>query len=391
MIHRVIILIMDGVGVGALPDAAEYGDVGSHTLAHVAEAVGGLRLPTLEALGLGNIDRILGMREMGQPEGCFGKMKEMAKGKDSTVGHWEIAGIITDQPFPTYPEGFPPDVIGSFQNMIGRKVLGNCVASGTTIIEELGEEHIRTGFPIVYTSADSVFQIAAHVDRVSLTELYQWCRVARKILIPPHQVSRVIARPFKGNPGAFIRTSDRKDFSVEVPGAMLLDSVNRAGQLVVGIGKVDDVFNHRGLTRSTHVRSNAEAMRETIGSLKTVPRGLLFVNLCDFDSLFGHRNDAAGFANALEEFDADLGVLVKALKPGDLLCITSDHGNDPTTSSTDHSREYVPLLVYGPKLARGINLGIRSTFADLGQTVAEALGAQQLSCGESFLDVLNSG
>lgn len=390
MIHRVIILILDGVGVGALPDAEEYGDVGSHTLAHVAEAVGGLRLPTLEALGLGNIDRIPGMREMGQPEGCFGKMQELAKGKDSTVGHWEIAGVITDHPFPTYPQGFPSEVIGPFEDMIGRKVLGNCVASGTAIIEQLGEQHMENGFPIVYTSADSVFQIAAHVDRVPLADLYQWCRVARKILSPPHQVSRVIARPFMGTPGAFIRTADRKDFSVDVPGAMLLDSVNRAGHIVVGIGKVDDVFNHRGLTRCTHVGSNAEAMQETIRSLMTLPRGLLFVNLCDFDSLFGHRNDAEGFASALEQFDADLAQLVKALKPGDLLCITSDHGNDPTTPSTDHSREYVPLLVYGPKLARGINLGIRSTFADLGQTVAEALGAQQLRCGESFLDVLSS-
>ena len=391
MIHRVIILILDGVGVGALPDAEEYGDVGSHTLAHVAETVGGVRLPTLEALGLGNIDRIAGMREMGQPEGCFGKMKELAKGKDSTAGHWEIAGIVLDQPFPTYPEGFPQEVIDPFERMINRKVLGNCVASGTAIIDELGEEHLRTGFPIVYTSADSVFQIAAHVERVPVSELYQWCRSARKMLTGSHRVARVIARPFTGTLGAFVRTADRKDFSVDVPGATLLDSVNRAGHLVVGIGKIDDLFNHRGLTRCTHVGSNAEAMNETMQSLKTVPRGLLVVNLCDFDTHFGHRKDVEGFARALEEFDAALGLLVKALKPGDLLCITADHGNDPTRPSTDHSREYVPLLVYGPKLARGINLGIRSTFADLGQTVAEALGAQQLSCGESFLDVLSSG
>ncbi len=390
MIHRVIILILDGVGVGALPDAGEYGDEGSHTLAHVAESVGGLRLPTLEALGLGNISSISGMREMGQPEGCFGKMQERSKGKDSTVGHWEIAGCIVDRPFPTYPNGFPAEVIEVFEKEIGRKVLGNCVASGTEIIETLGPEHLEHGNPIVYTSADSVFQVAAHIDRVPVPELYQWCRAARKILTGRHQVARVIARPFTGAPGAFVRTSDRKDFSVDVPDSMLLDVVNRAGHLVVGIGKIDDVFHHRGITRCTHVGSNAEAMQETIRSLANLPRGLLLVNLCDFDSSFGHRNDAEGFAQALEQFDESLALLMKKLKPGDLLCITSDHGNDPTMPSTDHSREYVPLVVYGPKLARGINLGVRSTFADLGQTVADALGVQQLSCGESFFDVLNA-
>ncbi len=391
MVNRVILMVLDGVGVGALPDAAEYGDAESNTLAHVADAVGGLGLPSLEALGLGNISRVAGLREMEQPDGCFGKMAQVSRGKDSTAGHWEIAGVVVDQPFPTYPGGFPPEVIEPFQEAIGRKVLGNCPASGTEIIQELGEEHCRTGAPIVYTSADSVFQIACHVEVIPPEELYQICRTARKILTPPHRVARVIARPFDGQPGAFVRTTGRKDFSVEAPGQTLLDEVNRAGQLVVGIGKVDDLFSHRGLTRCTHTRNNAEGIMETRKALQTVPRGLIFATLGDFDTLFGHRKDSAGYAKALEEFDSNLSGLVQALRPGDLLCLTADHGNDPTTPGTDHSREYVPLLVYGPRFARGVNLGIRPTFADLGQTVAEALGAERLTWGESFLDVLGPG
>ena len=391
MITRVILMVLDGLGVGALPDAPEYGDAGSDTLGHVAASVGGLALPNLEALGLGCIGDFAGVRRMGQPDGCFGKMGGLARGKDSTVGHWELAGMVMKEPFPTYPRGFPAEILEPFQQAIGRRVLGNRVASGTHIIGELGDEHVRTGAPIVYTSADSVFQIAAHERVVPVEELYGMCREARKILSPPHQVARVIARPFVGEPGAFVRTPRRKDFSVEVPGQTLLDVVSRAGHLVVGIGKIEDLFNHRGLTRSVRTRDNAHAMDETIRALQTVPRGLIFTNLGDFDTKFGHRNDPIGYGRCLEEFDATLSGLLEALRPHDMLCVTADHGNDPTTPSTDHSREYVPVLAYGPRLGRGVNLGVRRTSADLGQTVAEVLGAERLAWGESFLEAVVPG
>jgi len=391
MIQRVILIVLDGVGVGELPDAAEYGDVGSNTLAHVAEAVGGLALPNLEALGLGHIGHFAGIRTMGQPDGCFGRMGQLSKGKDSTAGHWEMAGILLEEPFPIYPRGFPKEMLDLFEQASGRKVLGNRPASGTEIIQELGEEHLRTGAPIVYTSTDSVFQIAAHERVVPVEELYRMCRAARKLLKPPHQVARVIARPFIGEPGLFVRTERRRDFSVEPPSPTLLDILKRSGQLIVGIGKIEDLFNGRGLTRSIHTGNNAAGMGETVRLLKTMPRGLIFVNLADFDTLYGHRNNPSGYAKALQEFDARLPALLDAVRPGDLLCVTADHGNDPTTPGTDHSREYVPLLVVGPRLAQGVNLGTRRTFADLGQTVAEALGAPRLDCGESFLDALTPG
>jgi len=391
MIQRVILIVLDGVGVGELPDAAEYGDVGSNTLAHVAEAVGGLALPNLEALGLGHIGHFAGIRTMGQPDGCFGRMGQLSRGKDSTAGHWEMAGILLEEPFPTYPRGFPKEMLDLFEQASGRKVLGNRAASGTEIIQELGEEHMRTGAPIVYTSTDSVFQIAAHERVVPVEELYRVCRAARKLLKPPHQVARVIARPFIGEPGLFVRTERRRDFSVEPPSPTLLDILKRSGQLIVGIGKIEDLFNGRGLTRSIHTGNNAAGMGETVRLLKTMPRGLIFVNLVDFDTLYGHRNNPSGYAKALREFDARLPALLDAVRPGDLLCVTADHGNDPTTPGTDHSREYVPLLVVGPRLAQGVNLGTRRTFADLGQTVAEALGAPRLDCGESFLDALTPG
>ena len=391
MINRVILMVLDGLGVGELPDAAEYGDVGSNTLAHVAEAVGGLALPNLEMLGLGNIGRFAGIRAMGHPDGCFGKMGQLSKGKDSTAGHWEMAGILLEEPFPTYPSGFPKEVLDQFQQTIGRKVLGNRVASGTEIIQQLGVEHLRTGSPIVYTSTDSVFQIAAHERVVPVEELYRICRAARKLLKPPHRVGRVIARPFTGEPGAFARTERRRDFSVEPPSPTLLDVLKGSGQLIVGIGKIEDLFNGRGLTRSIHSGNNAAGLDETVRLLKTMPRGLIFVNLVEFDTLYGHRNDAPGYAKALQEFDARLPPLLDAVRPGDLLCLTADHGNDPTTPGTNHSREYVPLLVFGPRLAQGVNLDTRRTFADVGQTVAEALGAPRLDCGESFLDALTTG
>ncbi|WP_447972634.1 phosphopentomutase [Nitrospira sp. Kam-Ns4a] len=391
MINRVILIVLDSLGVGELPDAPAYGDAGSNTLAHVAAAVGGLRVPNLESLGLGLIGEFAGLRRIGQPDGCFGKMAELSPGKDTTTGHWELAGLVVETPFPTYPKGFPPDVIEPFQEATGRKVLGNRAASGTEIIKELGEEHLRTGSPIVYTSADSVFQIAAHERVIPTEELYRLCRTARQLLRPPHQVARVIARPFVGEPGAFVRTERRRDFSIEPPGRTLLDGLQASGQPVVGIGKIQDLFNGRGIGRAIHTGNNQAGMDETLRALKTVPRGLIFVNLVDFDTLYGHRNDAPGYARALEAFDLRLGELLKGLREGDVLFLTADHGNDPTTPSTDHSREYVPLLAWGPRLARGVNLGTRRSFADLGQTVADALGATRLPWGESFLDALVPG
>jgi phosphopentomutase len=391
VINRIILMVLDGLGVGELPDAAEYGDSGANTLGHIAEAFGGVVLPSLEALGLGHVGRFAGIRRTGAPDGCFGKMAQLSKGKDSTTGHWEMAGLVLHEPFPTYPDGFPIDLIAAFEQAIERKVLGNRTASGTHIIQELGEQHLRTGEPIIYTSADSVFQIAAHERVISVKELYRICRVARKLLKPPHQVARVIARPFIGEPGAFTRTEGRRDFSIEPTGRTLLDVLKLSGQPVVSIGKIEDLFAGRGVTRSIHTTSDAVGLDETIRALKTVPRGLIFVNLVDFDTLYGHRNDVAGYAKALKAFDDRLPALLAGMRQGDALFLTADHGNDPTTAGTDHTREYVPLLAYGPRLSRGINLGIRRTFADLGQTIADAMGDTMLNCGESFLDALRPG
>lgn len=391
MINRVILIIVDGCGVGALPDAAEYGDADANTLAHVADAVGGLHLPILESLGLGCIGEFSGVRRSGGPDGCFGKMASLSKGKDSIAGHWELTGVVVEQPFPTYPNGFPADLIGEFEQAIGQTVLGNQVSSGTAIIEQLGAEHLRTKRPIVYTSADSVFQIAAHEGVVPVEELYRWCRIARKLLRPPHLVGRVIARPFIGEPGRFTRTARRHDFSVTPIDQTLLDRLKAVGQPVIGIGKIEDLFGGRGLTRSIHAASDADNLDEAIKLLQTVPRGLIFLNLVEFDTVYGHRNDAAGWAKALQAFDGKLPTLLHALRPDDMLCVTGDHGNDPTTPGTDHSREYVPVLVYGPRLARGVNIGTRRTFADLGQTIAEALGTPMLTAGQSFLAAVRTG
>jgi len=388
MANRVILIVLDGVGVGAQPDAAAYGDEGAHTLAHVAESVGGLRVPNLEALGLGHLGTFAGVRRTAQPDGCFGKMAALSKGKDSTTGHWEMAGVVLEKPFPTYPNGFPSDVIDAFQQAIGRKTLGNYAASGTTIIQEMGIQHLQTGSPIVYTSADSVFQIAAHEQVIPVEELYGMCRAARKLLAPPHQVARVIARPFAGEPGAFTRTNRRRDFSIEPPAQTLLDGLKAGGYPVIGIGKIEDLFTGRGLTRAVPAKSDKAALDETVRALQAIPRGLIFANLIEFDMLYGHRNDAAGFAQAVQAFDARLPEILGRMQQDDLLCITADHGNDPTGPGTDHTREYVPLLVYGARVARGVNLGIRRSFADLGQTIAEALGSKRLAWGESFLHVV---
>ena len=388
--ERVVIILLDGVGVGALPDAEKYGDAGSNTLANTAGAVGGLRLPNLERLGLGNIEKIEGVQPLSNPEAAYGKMNQKSAGKDTITGHWEIAGIIMDKPFPTYPNGFPSEIIDRFEELIGRKILGNVAASGTKIIEEYGREHIKTGFPIVYTSADSVFQIAVHEDVIPVAELYDICIKARKLLVGKHAVGRVIARPFVGKPGQFVRTPNRKDFTLEPPKENLLDCIFKAGMEVIGIGKIGDIFAERSLTEIIKTKDNMEGIERTKDFLSSgFKRGLIFTNLVDFDSRYGHRNNPKGFAAALEEFDKRLPEIISFLKDRDILVITSDHGCDPTTPSTDHSREYVLLLIYGKRI-KAVNLGIRNTFADLGASVADLLGAALPPEGESFAGLLSA-
>lgn len=383
-IKRAILIVMDSVGIGELHDAAEYGDAGSNTLAHTAEVVGGLHLPNLAGMGLGNIAPIKGVGPARSALGCYGKMAEMSKGKDTDTGHWEMMGIITERAFPTYPKGFPEDIIRGFEKRIGRRTLGNKAASGTVIIQELGEEHIRTGYPIVYTSADSVFQIACHEDVVPVEELYEMCRKARAMLTYPNNVQRVIARPFMGEPGAFVRTGRRRDFSLEPPRDTLLDLIVHQGGEVVGIGKIEDIFVRRGITSSNHTTNNADSIEATIDAISSGQGTLIFINLVDFDMLYGHRNDPQGYARALEVFDNAIPRILSALRDDDLLLITADHGCDPTTPSTDHSREYVPLLVYGRKIRQGVNLGVRSGFCDIAATLADALGIVGIECGTSF-------
>lgn len=380
-IEGVCLIVLDGVGVGALPDAHLYKDEGSNTLLHIDQKVGGLKLPRLEALGLGHILPLKGINPVRAPIASYGKMAEKSKGKDSTSGHWEIAGIILSKPFPVYPAGFPPDVIEEFTRRTGYGVLGNKVASGTEIIEELGEEHLRTKKVIVYTSADSVFQVAAHEDVLSLDELYRICRIAREILQGEHSVARVIARPFRGSPGNFIRTADRRDFSLPPPEPTLLDKLKEKGLEVIAIGKVGDIFAGRGLTQSQPAGDNQQGLRLTLEALRQTKKGLIFTNLGDFDTKFGHRNDVYGFARALKEFDDFLPAIIAALPQNWVLAITADHGCDPTTSSTDHSREYVPLLLFfqGQK---GKDLGIRECFCDLGTTISFWLRGDVLQNGK---------
>lgn len=371
---RVIIIVLDSAGIGELPDAAEYGDEGSNTLGNIAAAVPGFSLPNLEKLGLGNIDGIVGFKAAEEPLGCFGKMAERSVGKDTTTGHWELAGITLRKPFPVYPEGFPGDMVERFEKAIGTKTLGNYPASGTVIIKELGQQHVKTGYPIIYTSADSVFQIAAHEDVIPVQRLYEICRTAREILTGEHAVGRVIARPFTGSDGNYTRTANRRDFSLEPPEKTLLDHVKEAGLEVKAVGKIDDIFAGRGITQSIHVKDNMEGVDKTIGFIKERFSGLIFANLVDFDMYYGHRNDPDGYARALEEFDGRVPEIIDAMARQDILFITADHGCDPTTVSTDHSREYVPLLIYGKEIRIGVNLGTRKTFSDLAQTTAEYLG-----------------
>jgi phosphopentomutase len=384
MSRRAVILVLDGVGVGAAPDADVYGDVGSDTLGHVAAAMGGLALPNLERLGLGHVAPVAGVAPIATPEGAWGRMRPRSAGKDSTTGHWEIAGIRLERPFPTYPQGFPPELVAAFAARTGRGVLGNVVGSGTAILDDFGEAHVRSGDWILYTSADSVFQVAAHEEVVPLAELYAACEAARELLVAPHDVSRVIARPFVGTIGAWQRTKNRRDYSIAPPAETLLDALAAAGIARDGVGKVDDLFAGRGLV-SRHTGSNAEGIGAIGEWLSSPAGGLLFANLVDFDTQYGHRNDVPGFAGALREFDAALPGLRARMREDDLLFITADHGNDPTTPSTDHSREHVPLLVAGRGVRAGVDLGTRPTFADLGQTLAEIFGVAALPHGTSFL------
>jgi phosphopentomutase len=382
---RVVLIVLDSVGVGELPDAASYGDEGSDTLGNISRHVR-LRLPTLRSLGLRRVAFVDGVEADPSPRAAFGRMAESSPGKDSVTGHWELMGLVLDRPFPVFPHGFPADVMAAFEARIGRRTLGNKAASGTAIIDELGPDHMRTGAPIVYTSADSVFQIAAHEDVVPVPELYRFCEIAFDLVGIGHGVGRVIARPFVGAPGSFQRTSNRRDFALTPFAPTLLDLLTDAGTPVVAIGKIEDLFAGRGMSRAVHTTSDANGMDEVERALDATPRGLVFANLVDFDTVYGHRNDPGGYAANLERFDARLATLLPRIGAGDLLIITADHGNDPTTPSTDHSREHVPLLVFGPSVRTGVDLGTRETFADLGQTLAELFGVGPLKNGTSFLD-----
>jgi phosphopentomutase len=384
---RVVWIVLDSVGIGAMPDAGQYGDEGSDTLGNICNRRK-VELPNLSRLGLTRIKPLAGLPCVESPAGAYGKCRLASPGKDTTTGHWEMAGIILDKPFPLYPQGFPPEIVSEFEQRIGRGILGNKAASGTEIIEQLGEEHMRTGFPIVYTSADSVFQIAAHVDVVPLPELYRMCEIAREILSGPNEVGRVIARPFEGQPGHFKRTADRHDYAVPPPKGMLLDELAAHHVPVYAVGKISDIFLGRGITRSVKTTSNEDGMEKTMEAMREQPDGLIFVNLVDFDQQYGHRNDVNGYARALEATDRWIPNL--DLKPNDLLILTADHGCDPTTASTDHSREYTPLLVYGQQVAAGRNLGTRNSLADIGQTVAANFGAA-IPAGSSFLQDIQKG
>lgn len=383
---RVLVIIIDGVGIGELPDAGQYGDQNSNTLSNTARAVNGAHLPNLQKLGMGKIASVPGLDASVTAIGNYGKLAERSPGKDSTTGHWELAGLILDQPFPTYPNGFPKEVIDAFIKKTGYEILGNMPASGTEIIKELGEEHLRSGKLIVYTSADSVFQIAAHGDVVPLEKLYEICQQARDLLVGKHAVARVIARPFEGTCAAdFKRTKYRKDFSLEPFGRTLHLNLKDAGWQTVGIGKINDLYALAGIQKSVYTKTNPEGMQAVLAELDKTKSGFIMANLVDFDMLYGHRNDVPGFYGALQEFDKWLPGLLEKLSGEDMLMITADHGNDPTMPSTDHSREYVPLLIYGPNLKQNQDIGTRDTFADLQATIADYFGIKSTGNGTSFL------
>jgi len=377
--------VLDSVGIGEMPDAHLFGDEGSNTLGNLSRVFDdGLRLPIMGAMGLGNIADLRGVPRAAAPTAGYGKCAEKSPAKDTTLGHWEIAGVISERAFPTYPDGFPPEVMLAFEQAVGTATLGNIPASGTDIIRQLGEEHVRTGKPIVYTSGDSVFQIACHEEVHPPERLYEMCETARRILAGPHRVGRVIARPFIGADGAYERTRNRRDFSVPPPAATLLDSVKAAGLASIGVGKIGDIFSHQGLTLEIHTKNNEDGTLATLLQVNEAPDGLVFTNLVDTDMMYGHRNDTVGYRAALEAFDAHLPRILAALGPEDLLIITADHGCDPTTPSTDHSREYVPLLAWSKMMPAGVNLGTRATFADIAATVCEHLAVEAVESGTSF-------
>ena len=383
---RFIVIVLDGVGVGELPDADQYGDVGSNSVGNTARVLGGISLPNMQEIGLGNITEVAGVAPRKDTNGAYGKCKEISKGKDSVTGHWELMGVEVKVPFPTYPHGFPPEVINEFKQLTGLDVLGNKPASGTEIIKELGMEHIRTGKPIVYTSADSVFQIAAHEKVIPLPELYRICEIARGMLMGKHAVGRVIARPFIGDsPETFKRTDGRHDLPLVAPIDTMMDTLIKNGHSVYATGKIDDLFGHRGITKTFHTVSNMESTKALIDFLKVDFTGLLFSNLIETDMIYGHRNDVKGYASKLVEFDQMIPQIRAQMKPTDVAMVVADHGVDPTTPSTDHSREYIPLLVFGPQVKHGVNLGTRSTFGDVAATIADGMHVPAPLIGTSFL------
>ena len=386
---RAIVIVLDSVGIGELPDADAYGDRGSNTLGNIARQVT-LNIPTLASLGLSRVVHLPGVKVLGSPLAAFGRMAEKSAGKDSVTGHWELMGIVIDRAFPTFPEGFPRSLVEAFERRIGRPALGNVVASGTAVIEDFGAEHLRTGSPIIYTSADSVFQIAAHEDVVPIEQLYEWCQIAYQLAVEGMGLGRVIARPFVGSPGSFKRTSNRHDYAMPPRGETLLDKLAAAQIPVTAVGKISDLFAGRGISEAHATKSDDDGVTKIGEQMRRQDRGLIFANLVDFDTIYGHRNDVRGYAQNLERFDARLATLLPLLQSDDLLVITADHGNDPSTPSTDHSREHVPLLVTGRYVKKGTDLGTRETFADLGQTLADVFGVGPLAHGTSFFKQLNS-
>lgn len=384
MTKKVVLVVLDSVGMGELPDAKDYKDEGSNTLGNISKEVGGLRLPNMEKLGLGNIDGMEGIEKCDSPVGSFGKCAEMSMGKDTVTGHWEISGVVLRKPLNTYPEGFPKEIIEEFERRIGRKIIGNVVASGTEIIKELGDEHVKTGCPIIYTSADSVFQIAAHEEVIPLEELYSMCKTAREMLVGNWAVGRVIARPFVGTSGSYSRTFNRHDYALDPFDKTVLEYVKENGKSVMAVGKIEDIFNKKGVTDAVHIKNNMDGVDKTIEYMKTDKEGFVFTNLVDFDMLYGHRNDVKGYAQALIDFDNRLPEIMESLGEEDVLMITADHGCDPTTASTDHSREYIPVLVYGKNIKSGVNFGIRESFCDIGKTVLDLLKVENKLFGNSF-------
>ncbi len=385
MKKRAILIILDSVGIGALPDAAEFGDKGANTLGNIYRARGGINLPNLYALGLANIDGALMGKGVAAPAGAFGKAAEITKAKDTTCGHWEISGLLMDKPFQVFPNGFPEKLMREFEEKIGRKTLCNFPASGTAIINEYGDEHMRTGYPIVYTSADSVFQVAAHEDVIPLDELYKICETARELLYGDYFVGRVIARPFIGSNGKYTRTENRRDYAVEPTGDTILDALTREGKKTIAIGKIEDIFAHRGITVADHTKNNHDGIEATIKYISEGEGDFIFTNLVDFDMLYGHRNDVEGYAKALEYFDEQLTRIIEEMKDGDILIISADHGCDPTYPGTDHTREYIPVLACGDSIEPGTNLGVLDSFADIGASIYEYLTDKKWAVGDSFL------